>query len=98
MLVEMEELGVELDEEEFVDSCMSLYAILNVDQRANLLRFKAHQHSFVNEELKFMPKIDTQSKLIFEGDELSGLRVEERLYFHQQAYTEKLRKMQTEAY
>ena len=46
LLEEMETLEERLDIEEFVESCYSLYRECNVEQRANLLNYKKHEHTF----------------------------------------------------
>jgi hypothetical protein len=55
---------------------------LNVQEKSALLKYKIHAHkdtSFVQQELQFHPKINSQSKIIAENHDLNGLPVQDRL-------------------
>mmetsp|Transcript_7635 Transcript_7635/g.7013 ORF Transcript_7635/g.7013 Transcript_7635/m.7013 type:complete len:149 (-) Transcript_7635:269-715(-) len=65
LLIEMDQMGETLDQEEFIDSAMRLYPTLNVHQKNTLLNFKKEQNklknSILSQEPQFKPKINQKS-------------------------------------
>ena len=65
LLAEMEDMGIELNEEEFVEALDKLYSTLSVAERSNFIKLGRSQGKTSGEQkYPFKPRIDEKSSIL----------------------------------
>ena len=83
LLIELENMEENLDREEFMESALLLYNTLTVTDKNKILDFSNEKsqvkNQYENKNVTHHPKISKRSQQIIRDQELSNVKVEDRL-------------------